>query len=293
MPTSSVFHFFAHLILQREDLPIPDKLEEFDFPRHMIAAEQSQSFPDFILRTNPDSEFPGGEFIELKDAKSYQISSFNSAMPAATKSISALPNTVIDVLHNAGEVPDAVPEREVYYLIRGVKTSTALKTVLVSGAFFETTPIEDVLADAFEQVAGDSASQPIDASALAEQFVVRQSNFAASRHVDGASIKIRFRVMAEVDPQANLFVVSRYPMIGDNTLSFVSHDSELPSDSDTTPQFAWDDAPDLISSCNAYSRLGQAFEEIDPSLKSITRVSILRHPLNGPFFMAQAPIHPS
>ena len=293
MPTSSVFHFFTHLTVQRQDLAIPDKLEDFDFPRHMIAVEQSQSFPDFILKTNRDSEFTGGEFIELKNRKAYQIPSFNSAIPTSIKLISALPNTVIDALHNAGEVPDAVPERDVYYLIRGIKTSSALKTVLVSGAFFETTSIEDVLDDAFEQVVGDSTSQSIDTSALAEQFFVRQSNFAAQRHVEGASISIRFRVMAEVDKQANLLVAKRYPMIGDNTLSFVSHDSELPSGSDTTPQFAWDDAPDLISSCNAYSRLGQAFEEIDPSLKSITRVSILRHPLNGPFFMAQAPIHPS
>ena len=49
--------------------------------------------------------------------------------------------------------------------------------------------------------------------------------------------------MAQADPLTNLFSGDRYPMIGDNTLTFLVHESGIPSDTMTTPQFAWHDAP--------------------------------------------------
>ena len=165
-----------------------NKLEDFAFPRNMIAAESRSGFPDFVLKTNRDGLLSGGEFIELKDARSYQISSFNSTLPGAIKPVSALPNNMQTQLLEAGEDLDSIPERDVYYLVRGIRltiSSPLAKTVLVSGAFFETVPVDEVLTDAFEQVAAASASEDVDMSELTRHFEIRQSNFAETRRVEG------------------------------------------------------------------------------------------------------------
>ena len=198
-------------------------------------------------------------------------------------------------LLQSGEDLDAVPQRDVHYLIRGIKrtpTSPLSKTLLVSGAFFETIPANQVLANAFEQVAAASAPADADMSDLARRLDIRQPHFAETRRVEGASISLRFRVMAQVDPRANLLSDARYPMIQPNTLTMLTHAPDLPAQSSTDQTYAWHQAPTPIQQCRAYAHLNQAFDDIDAALKAVTRVSILQHPLNGPFFMAQAPIHP-
>ena len=272
-----------------------NKLEDFAFPADMIAAQSRSGFPDFVLKTNPHGALPGGEFIELKDAKAYQIASFNSTLPGAAKPVSSLAQNIRDRLLQSGEDLDAVPQRDVHYLIRGIKrtaSSPLAKTLLVSGAFFETVPANQVLADAFEQVAAASAPADFDASDLTRNLNIRQSDFAETRRVAGASISVRFRVMAQVDPRANLLSDARYPMIKPNTLTMLTHAPTLPAPPSADQSYAWHQAPAPIQQCPAYAHLSQAFDEIAPALKEITRVSILSHPLNGQFFMAQAPIHP-
>ena len=187
--TSSIFHFFARLVERRGYFGQDNKLADFQFPRNMIAAESKSGFPDLVLKSNRLGTPTGGEFIELKDAKTFQISSFNSTLPTATKPVSTLSNPMIASLRAMGEDPDALPERDVYYLIRGMKRtnpSPLAKTVLVSGAFFQTVPTDSVLTDAFAQVATDSAKPNVDVADLTGKLIVQQSNFAASRHVEGS-----------------------------------------------------------------------------------------------------------
>lgn len=272
-----------------------NKLEDFAFPADMIAAQSRSGFPDFVLKTNPHGPLPGGEFIELKDAKAYQIASFNSTLPGAAKPVSSLAQNIRDRLLQSGEDLDALPQRDVHYLIRGIKrtaSSPLAKTLLVSGAFFETVPARQVLANAFEQVAAASAPADVDASDLTRNLNIRQSDFAETRRVAGVSISVRFRVMAQVDPRANLLSDASYPMIKPNTLTMLTHAPALPAPPSADQSYAWHRAPAPIQTCPAYTHLSQAFDEIDAALKAITRVSILQHPLNGQFFMAQAPIHP-
>ena len=272
-----------------------NKLEDFAFPRDMIAAESRSGFPDFVLKTNSDGALSGGEFIELKDAKSYQIASFNSTLPSATKSVLSLSQNMRNQLLEAGEDIESVPQRDVYYLVRGIRRTTSsplAKTVLVSGAFFETVPVDEVLTDAFEQVAAASTSGDMDVSEYTRHFDIQQANFAETRRVEGSSISVRFRVMAQVDPRANLLNDGRYPMIEANTLTMLVHEPRLTNPLLTRKFYAWDDAPVAIKRCDAYTHLGDALEEIDATLKAVIRLSVLRHPMNGPFFMAQAPIHP-
>lgn len=125
MPTSSVFHFFARLLERRGYFVQDNKLEDFAFPRDMIAAESRSGFPDFVLKTNHDGSLEGGEFIELKDAKSYQIASFNSTLPSATKPVSSLSQNMMKQLVEAGDDIESVPQRDVYYLVRGIRRTTS------------------------------------------------------------------------------------------------------------------------------------------------------------------------
>ena len=295
MPTSSVFHFFARLMERRGYFVQDNKLEDFAFPRDMIAAESRSGFPDFVLKTNPGGPLAGGEFIELKDTKSYQIASFNSTLPSAAKPVSSLTQNLKAQMLEAGEDIDAVPQRDVYYLIRGIKRTTSsplAKTVLVGGAFFETVPVDEVLANAFEQVAAASAAGGADVYEIARNFDIQQANFAETRKVDGSSISVRFRVMAQVDPRANLLSDARYPMIAANTLTMLVHERRLTDPALAGNAYAWDKAPNAIQRCGGYAHLGAALDEVDAALKAAIRVSVLPHPMNGPFFMAQAPIHP-
>ena len=295
MPTSSVYHFFARLLERRGYFVQDNKLEDFAFPRYMIAAESRSGFPDFVLKTNTDGSLSGGEFIELKDARSHQISSFNSTLPSATKPVCSLPNNMQAQLLEAGEDLDSIPERDVYYLVRGIRltiSSPLAKTVLVSGAFFETIPIGEALADAFNQVAVESTPDETDASEITQQLDIQQAHFARTRRVEGSSISIRFRVMAQVDPRANLLNDRRYPMIEANTLTMLVHEPLLTNPSLASEAYAWNQAHEAIKNCDAYTHLGEALDEVDATLKGVIRVSVLRHPMNGPFFMAQAPIHP-
>ena len=295
MPTSSAFHFFARLLERRGYFVQDNRLEDFAFPRDMIAAESRSGFPDFVLKTNSDGPLAGGEFIELKDAKAYQIASFNSTLPSATKPVSSLSQKMKNQLLEAGEDIESVPQRDVYYLVRGIRRTTAsplAKTVLVSGAFFETVPVDEVLTDAFEQVAAASTSEDVDVSEFTRHFDIQQANFAETRRVEGSSISVRFRVMAQVDPRANLLNDRRYPMIEANTLTMLVHEHGLTDPSPATKFYAWDEAPEAIRECDGYIYLGDALDDVDAGLKAVVRVSVLRHPMNGPFFMAQAYIHP-
>ena len=272
-----------------------NKLEDFSFPESIIAVKSDSRFPDFVLRTNQNSSLTGGELIELKDAKSYRISSFNSTIPSATKLVSSLSKHIQNQLIDSGEDLTSFPERNVYYLIRGIKRTTSYpltKTILVSGAFFETMPIGEVLANAFNQVTEDSTPDHSDDTELTRHFEAQQPHFAATRKVEGASISVRFRVMAEVDPRANLLTEKLYPMIKDNTLTILFHEPALKFTSLYDKMYSWDSAPRDIKQCKGYDYLRQDYDEIDTSLKSFTSVSILGHPMNGPFFMAQASIHP-
>ena len=295
MTVSSIFHFFAHLMEHRGYFGQDGKLEDFDFPEQLIAARGGrQGFPDLVLKANEAGPFEGGEFIELKETQSLQIASFNSTPPSAIKSIDVLQESVINQLHELGESPYLLPEREVYYLIRGrkrVNPAPISKTVLVSGRFFETIPIDDVLRGAFEQVTKESAEDTESEPQIPDNFVVKQNVFAATRQVEGASVKVRFRVMIEADAQANLLSDRQYPQIGENTLTLLVHDDSLSSQRDFTDASDWNSVPNAIEVSPSFMRLESAYNEINPELKLVTSVFVLQHPKNGPFFAAQASIH--
>ncbi|TAE32660.1 MAG: hypothetical protein EAZ92_01460 [Candidatus Kapaibacterium sp.] len=88
---TSIYHFFATLVLNKEEFKTVPTLEEFPFDERMISCRNAGQFPDMALRVSGDDKiFTGGEFIELKDSDSYTVSSFNSTIPTGTKRIADL-----------------------------------------------------------------------------------------------------------------------------------------------------------------------------------------------------------
>ncbi len=225
--------------------------------------------------------------IELKDSTTYSISSFNSTIPSEVKSVSVLTRALREKTSPSGELPN----RRVYYLIRGrdmrAEPAPKAKVCLVSGKFFETIPVSELLPAAFRRVAHDSSAGEVEIPDEYLRLFRNQEDFASSRQVEGASVKIRFRVMADAHPTANLLREANYPMIKDNTLSFLEPDEDLSHVDIEERQFSWSSCPASLRCTEAFKNLSIAIDEIDSSLKTDVLLSKLQHPLNGPFFLAQ------
>lgn len=88
---SSIYHFFCHLCLARGDFLSDRPLDKFPFCEDFLSYSGKGLFPDFAIKRNKNSRtFTGGELIELKDSKTYSISSFNSTIPTGEKNIKDL-----------------------------------------------------------------------------------------------------------------------------------------------------------------------------------------------------------
>ncbi len=291
--TSSIYHFFARLMQRRGYFGQAQPISQFEFPCEMIVAKGRASFPDLVLATNRDDELSGGEFIELKDAKSMQISSFNSTIFSATKPIDVLNRRMLEQIESKGEEPSSLPNRDVFYLIRGqraVNPAPVAKTLLVHGKWFETMEPSKVLLDAFRQVALGAGAEDLAIATDDARLSFRQEDFAATRRISRSSISVRFRVMTQVDPVANLLNSGRFPLIGDDTLSLLVHVESDGTGGRSSHLAEWKSASVEVRNCEPFEHLARAYGDVDDSLSGVTRVAILRHPYNGPFFLAQAAI---
>lgn len=84
----SIYHFFKHLVANDEFFENIANIEEFPFDANMLSCQNAGQFPDLAIKINTtDKLFTGGELIELKDSKSYTVSSFNSTIPSGQKDI--------------------------------------------------------------------------------------------------------------------------------------------------------------------------------------------------------------
>lgn len=122
--TYSIYHFFRHLVDKRSFLKTVRKLGKFPFDKKILACVNDGLFPDLAIRLNEDRDiFTGGEFIELKDSDSYAVSSFNSTIPSRSKKIEDVvvseKGTIKKQMEKAGNNIFSLPNRDVYYLVRG------------------------------------------------------------------------------------------------------------------------------------------------------------------------------
>ncbi|HEY0462397.1 MAG TPA: hypothetical protein VGC97_24905 [Pyrinomonadaceae bacterium] len=235
--SSSIFHFFKNLVENKEELKSVVILDEFPFDENLLSCKRVGQFPDLAIRICKDSElFSGGELVELKDSKSYSVSSFNSTIPTGRKEIDKVfkgkNSEVLRQMIEAGDNISALPEREVFYLIRG-QSKENCKIVLVHGSFFETIKVSELISKSFNQVLQEtieSGETKFDDETIGilETLFSEQSSFSKVRNVENASVKLRFRIMTEVKAEGNILNAKKYPEISDNTLNLLlpSHNED-------------------------------------------------------------------
>ena len=270
----SIYHFFADLCRNRNRLEWVPKLEDFPFDRELLSYRGRGKFPDLAIRVNPGGDPTGGELIEVKDSKTYTVPSFNSTIPTGRKSIESLTSGIRSVIREqmeaAGDEVNSVPWREVYYLLRGKDKKTGnTKICLVHGSFFETVKVEQLIQQAFGQVLDERLEEEDQAisSELHElmlRIFSRQDSFSKVRHVENASVKLRFRIMTEVKKEGNILNSRSYPDIRDKTLNFV-----IPYHS--SDDIAW--RQKHLHSALSRSELATGVE------------SDISHPFNGDFYV--------
>lgn len=224
MTVYSIYHFWDHLVRNKDLFQEKVKLDEFKFNPDMLSCKSIGKFPDLAIRlNNKRSVFTGGELIELKDSKSYVISSFNSTIPTGKKNIqkiiSSENSNILSQMRNAGDDVFSLEERDVYYLVRGHRGNYQ-KICLVHGSFFETIGVNDLIRQAFSQVLEEKNISDEDKDRLNSIFT-EQEDFSRVRNVKKASVKLRFRILTEVKPEGNILNQRQYPEIVDDSLNFV------------------------------------------------------------------------
>jgi hypothetical protein len=253
-----------------------DRLADFPFDEAMLSCRIDARFPDMAIRlSHANRLFSGGELIELKDSKSDKIPSFNSTIPQASKRIDDLiqgnRNIIRSKMEEAGDDPASLPIRDVYYLVRGrFERRGAVKAVLVHGSFFETISVKELIASAFQDVIGSIASEDYCEATVFEKLdygaFADQSLFSQTRHIEGAAVTLRFRIMTEVNKDANLLNSTSYPEIKDNTLNLL-----VPCE-------------DHSAKKRIMTRVSNVFSEDE--IRSL-RIFRIRHLLNGYYIVFQ------
>src|SRR6266496_1004994 len=269
----SIYHFWKHLVRKRPLFSGLLTLSEFPFDNGMLSCVNKGLFPDLAIKLNKNrSVFTGGELIELKDSKSYLVSSFNSTVPTGKKNIrkiiSSERGTIYLQMKKAGDDVFSLEEREVYYLVRGHKSGHQ-KICLVHGSFFETISVKELISKSFTQVLNErlvdvNISQDIKET-LGSIFS-EQADFSKVRNVENASVKLRFRILTEVKPEGNILNTKMYPQISNDSINLI------------VPYHTEEEKTDVISKMQLV--MGQQ------AMKQVNVLSI-KHPLNGWFVVFQ------
>jgi hypothetical protein len=271
----SIYHFWKHLVIKKALFSEPVDLADFPFNDEMLSCRNKGLFPDLAIKINKDrSLFTGGELIELKDSKSYTVSSFNSTVPSGSKNIRKLIRStnskIFKEMRKAGDDVFSLAEREVYYLVRGHNKKAHQKICLIHGSFFETISAEDLISKSFAQVLNDRLENTENISQEVKDTLgtvfSQQEDFSKVRHVKDASVHLRFRVMTEVNPEGNILDPKFYPKIRDNTLNLV------------VPFHSEEEKSEVISKMQL--AMGQHdMEQVD--------ILVIKHVLNGPYVVFQ------
>lgn len=271
--SSSIYHFFKNLAENKDVLKSIGKLDDFSFNENLLSCKRVGQFPDLAIRICKDDElFTGGELVELKDSKSYTVSSFNSTIPTGkkeiTKVIKGKNSEVLRQMIEAGDDITSLPEREIFYLIRGQRKDNC-KVVLVHGSFFETVKVSELISKSFSQVLHESmetgqAKLDDETRAILETLFSEQTSFSKVRNVENASVKLRFRIMTEVKSEGNILNPKKYPEIFDNSLNFI-----LPSTKEDEDHLNLD-------------KMNVVFDDLDSF-----KIFHIKHHFNGNFLVFQ------
>ncbi len=224
----SIFNFWKGLVQNKTKFSKTASLDEFPFSQDMLSCKNKGVFPDLAIKINKDdARFTGGELIELKDSRTYNVASFNSTIPVGKKNIrDIIPSensVVFKQMRKAGDDVYSLEEREVYYLVRGRKRGVQ-KICLIHGSFFETVKVDDLIRDSFAQVLDEELTDSNISEEVRNKLksiFSNQKNFSRVRNVEKASVRLRFRVMSEAKPEGNILNAGQYPKIADDTLNLL------------------------------------------------------------------------
>ena len=274
----SIYHFFHSITKQKQLFKKLKRLEQFPFDKTILSCRNDGIFPDLAVRLNKDNKiFTGGELIELKDGRSYTVSSFNSTIPSRTKKIEDIilgkSSIIKQQMEKAGNDIFSLPTRDVFYLIRG-KKGAHTKVCLVYGSFFETISVKNLISQSFYQVlterlkeSGKEISEEL--KEILMSVLSQQESFSKVRNVEKASVKLRFRIMTEVKAEGNILNSKKYPEIKDDTLNLILpyHDEQQEKD--------------------VYQKISTVFQKEELEAFQIFKI---KHHLNGYFLVLQTPL---
>ncbi|MGQ9722654.1 MAG: hypothetical protein ACUVXA_15185 [Candidatus Jordarchaeum sp.] len=200
---------------------------------------KSQQFPDFIFKVRKvGNKFTCGGLLELKDSKGGSISSFNSTIPTRTKNLKEI--EVVnggDLVLRIASIVDGksikreycTSERRCFYLVRThSKDPDKVKVSIIDGSFFETISKDHLLYQVLLQILHEHIKKKelqIPKSTLEQvqkvlSEITDQTIIAASRNIEGASIRPRLRIMAEVHNEGNPHS-SHYPQILEKSFNLI------------------------------------------------------------------------
>jgi len=270
----SIYHFWKHIVHNKASFSRVGNLAQFEFDADMLSCENIGIFPDLAIKLNKDrSIFTGGELIELKDSKTYVVSSFNSTIPTRKKSIHKIipseQSTIYLQMKIAGDDVFSLEDRDVYYLVRGQKKGKQ-KICLVYGGFFETISTKDLISQSFGQVLDEKLAGTNVSDELKEQLRAifsEQGDFSRVRNVKKASVKLRFRILTEVKPEGNILDSKQYPEILDDSINFL------------VPYYSEKEKADALEKMKIV---------MGKDAMNAFHIFSLKHPLNGWFVVFQA-----
>jgi len=183
-------------------------------------SKDSGVFPDFVLGWRSGSTFGDGGLLELKDSEEGSIASFNSTLPSASKSLESVEELVSQSVRRY-DVPLSLGAsypltRDCFYLVRTNRGKPKARLSIVHGTFFETVPEGDLLIALWKQVLDEAGiAQCIDSNdfekILERLGSLRRDDVAVTRHIEGASVKPRLRIMSEIATEGNPHTYQEIP----------------------------------------------------------------------------------
>jgi hypothetical protein len=200
----------------------------------------SKHFPDFLFKVRKrDGELYCGSLLELKDSKGGSIASFNSTLPTKYKSLDEvdiingnnLVSRITSIMDGqlASDKNYHTFQRRNFYLIRTHKDNDdKVKISVVDGSFFETVPKEHLLYQIFlnilrkhlEKEKVEISAETFRGIEHVFSYITDQSIIENTQDIEQASIRPRFRIMAEVHTEGNPHS-HFYPEILERSLNFI------------------------------------------------------------------------
>jgi hypothetical protein len=218
--TSPILELFERLTEETAGfVGFDGNIEDYGYDDELVTHRSKRSFPDMILRN--------GAMVEVKDSKSSTVTSFNSTYPSGKKSVVDIEKTtgqnkrsIRESLEEAEDEPDFSEKRDVYYLVRTNRNDDPTVS-FVHGSYFgdsEASAISETLGNVLKEIRPDVDEDRYDALLdIVEDEAYVRNHFSRTRKTS-TGVKIRYRIMYEVDNDLN---PNEHPEVPEGALSLI------------------------------------------------------------------------